>query len=295
MKFNEKLIELRKKEGLSQEELGYKLNVTRQTVSKWELGQTTPEMDKLLEISKIFNISVDQLINDSDVESTSNVNPIIEDKQINEEGTKNNKVVFILIGILVILAVLVVAKLFAGFSLFNKAANDITQAQAGVLDRFFGIFDKATDIISNQMEQTNQDINNFNQAEMQNTFNNFSNSFEQMAGTILNNNFNSDLNDKINQTQNDVAVKGFNGNIELYAGTSPKLFVVTMLDNVITSNKTNNRKIAIKYNNEAETQDETQIRNIKQKIDKGQVSDKFEVICEYDAQGYIYKVIIEKI
>ena len=56
MKFNEKLINLRKKAGLSQEELGYKLNVTRQTVSKWELGQTTPEMDKLIEISKIFNI-----------------------------------------------------------------------------------------------------------------------------------------------------------------------------------------------------------------------------------------------
>ena len=53
MKFNEKLIELRKKEGLSQEELGYKLNVTRQTVSKWELGQTTPEMDKLVEMSKL--------------------------------------------------------------------------------------------------------------------------------------------------------------------------------------------------------------------------------------------------
>lgn len=66
MKFNEKLINLRKKAGLSQEELGYKLNVTRQTVSKWELGQTTPEMDKLIEISKIFNISVDELINESE-------------------------------------------------------------------------------------------------------------------------------------------------------------------------------------------------------------------------------------
>ena len=62
MKFNEKLIELRKKEGLSQEELGYKLNVTRQTISKWELGQTTPEMEKLSEISNIFGISVDNLI-----------------------------------------------------------------------------------------------------------------------------------------------------------------------------------------------------------------------------------------
>lgn len=58
MNFNEKLIELRKKEGLSQEELGYKLNVTRQTISKWELGQTTPDMDKLSEISNLFGISV---------------------------------------------------------------------------------------------------------------------------------------------------------------------------------------------------------------------------------------------
>ena len=76
MKFNEKLIELRKKEGLSQEELGYKLNVTRQTVSKWELGQTTPEMEKLVEMSKIFNVSVDELINES--EEAVNQNPIIE-------------------------------------------------------------------------------------------------------------------------------------------------------------------------------------------------------------------------
>ena len=48
MKFNEKLIELRKKEGLSQEQLGNKVNVSRQTVSKWELGETTPELEKLI-------------------------------------------------------------------------------------------------------------------------------------------------------------------------------------------------------------------------------------------------------
>lgn len=63
MKFNEKLIKLRKREELSQEKLGYKLNVTRQTISKWELGQTTPEMDKLIEISKVFNVTVDELVN----------------------------------------------------------------------------------------------------------------------------------------------------------------------------------------------------------------------------------------
>lgn len=49
MKFNEKLMELRKKEGLSQEEIGQKLNVTRQTISKWELGQISLEIENEIE------------------------------------------------------------------------------------------------------------------------------------------------------------------------------------------------------------------------------------------------------
>ena len=62
MKFYEKLFELRKKEGLSQEELAEKVNVSRQTVSKWESGQSSPEMDKLLILSHLFNISIDELV-----------------------------------------------------------------------------------------------------------------------------------------------------------------------------------------------------------------------------------------
>lgn len=62
MKFNENLMMLRKKNGLSQEELGYKIGVSRQTVSKWELGQTTPEMDKLIELSALFEVSIDYLV-----------------------------------------------------------------------------------------------------------------------------------------------------------------------------------------------------------------------------------------
>ena len=64
MKFNEKLIKLRKAAGFSQEELGNRLNVARQTVSKWKLGETTPEMDKLEELSNIFGISIDELVKD---------------------------------------------------------------------------------------------------------------------------------------------------------------------------------------------------------------------------------------
>lgn len=62
MNFNENLIRLRKKIGLSQEELGNELNVARQTVSKWELGETTPEMGNLIELSKLFDISIDELV-----------------------------------------------------------------------------------------------------------------------------------------------------------------------------------------------------------------------------------------
>lgn len=62
MTFDEKLMNLRKSRGWSQEELGDKLGVTRQTVSKWELGATTPEMEKLAQISELFGISVDELV-----------------------------------------------------------------------------------------------------------------------------------------------------------------------------------------------------------------------------------------
>lgn len=62
MNFNERLTELRKSAGLSQEQLGDKLNVARQTISKWELGVTAPDMNKLIELSDLFHISIDELV-----------------------------------------------------------------------------------------------------------------------------------------------------------------------------------------------------------------------------------------
>lgn len=64
MSFNEKLQKLRKTNGLSQEGLADLLDVTRQSVSKWESGTTYPEMDKLLAMCKIFKCSLDDLTND---------------------------------------------------------------------------------------------------------------------------------------------------------------------------------------------------------------------------------------
>ena len=66
MVFNEQLICRRKQMGLSQEQLGNKIGVTRQTVSKWELGETTPELDKLIQLSQLFEVSIDELVGNTD-------------------------------------------------------------------------------------------------------------------------------------------------------------------------------------------------------------------------------------
>ena len=62
MELYEKLYELRRASGMSQEELAEKLGVSRQAVSKWESGATQPELQKLIELSKLYSVSVDELL-----------------------------------------------------------------------------------------------------------------------------------------------------------------------------------------------------------------------------------------
>ena len=62
MALSEKLFALRKKSGLSQEQLAEQINVSRQAISKWESGQSVPESDKLLAISQYFNVTLDYLM-----------------------------------------------------------------------------------------------------------------------------------------------------------------------------------------------------------------------------------------
>jgi len=62
MKLNEKIAECRKRMGLSQEELAARIGVSRQAVSKWEVGDAVPEVDKILALAHIFDISTDELL-----------------------------------------------------------------------------------------------------------------------------------------------------------------------------------------------------------------------------------------
>ena len=69
MSLGEKLLDLRKKAGLSQEEVADKLGVSRQTVSKWETDQTVPELIKAKFICQLYNVSYDYLISESHTDS----------------------------------------------------------------------------------------------------------------------------------------------------------------------------------------------------------------------------------
>ena len=85
MKLSENLKRIRKENNLSQEQLAEKLGVSRQAVSKWESGQSYPEMDKVIQICKTFNFNMDELMNENikevreNKQATSNVNKTIED------------------------------------------------------------------------------------------------------------------------------------------------------------------------------------------------------------------------
>ena len=69
MALSEKIYTLRKKSGLSQEQLAEQLHVSRQAISKWESGASVPESEKLIAISTYFDVSLDDLIKE-DAEDT---------------------------------------------------------------------------------------------------------------------------------------------------------------------------------------------------------------------------------
>ncbi len=64
MKLSEKLLALRKQRGMSQEELAEKLDVSRQAVSRWEVGSAQPDASNLLQLSKLYGVTADYLLND---------------------------------------------------------------------------------------------------------------------------------------------------------------------------------------------------------------------------------------
>ena len=81
MEFNEKLQELRKQKGFTQEELAELLFVSRTAVSKWESGRGYPNIDSLKAISKLFSVTIDELLSGNELLS------IAEEENKNKESS----------------------------------------------------------------------------------------------------------------------------------------------------------------------------------------------------------------
>lgn len=76
MRFNENLKYLRKQANLTQEQLAEELNVSRQAITKWESGQSMPDIENLIELSYIFSITIDSLVGDIESKSSLRINQI---------------------------------------------------------------------------------------------------------------------------------------------------------------------------------------------------------------------------
>lgn len=157
MKFYEKLIMLRKKSMLSQEQLAEKLNVTRQTISKWELDQSKPDMDKLKEISKLFEVDLETLTNDEiALDGTSSIESA---KKLPPKKSPGNRKILLYIVILIFALSLVTLTYRVGSSIktkYDKTKEEVKRKQEEAEKRQKEIEDKI------KAEKERQEQENFN-------------------------------------------------------------------------------------------------------------------------------------
>ena len=143
MTLREKLIVLRDKAGISQMSLAHQLGVSRQAVSRWESGVTTPSMDKLKALAKIYDVSLDWLCNDeSELLETSRVEAEGEetadtnknaDSYIERPIRKRAKWIGVAIGVIIVavlLTVLLIRK-NAEFQKEKHQVDDLTSDDIG--------------------------------------------------------------------------------------------------------------------------------------------------------------------
>ena len=119
MALSEKLYLLRKKSGLSQEQLAEQLNVSRQAISKWESGQSVPESDKLLSISSYFNVSLDYLMKEEEISENATTH-----EQKNNETIQNRDRTKWLLGIIACIGGIICLIIWGLLSILNPAASN---------------------------------------------------------------------------------------------------------------------------------------------------------------------------
>lgn len=103
MTLPERLMKLRKAAGLSQEEVADKLELTRQTVSKWETGQSSPDLDKVLPLCELYNITPDELLHEGGSEEADELKAqkdAARAEELLEKSVAKKKLIGILSGVM---------------------------------------------------------------------------------------------------------------------------------------------------------------------------------------------------
>lgn len=95
MKLADKVLNLRKTNGMSQEDLARKLNVSRQAISRWEMGTAQPDAPNVLQLSRLFGVTTDYLLND-DYESDHDV-PVVKETENTIKAEANRQLAFIVL------------------------------------------------------------------------------------------------------------------------------------------------------------------------------------------------------
>ena len=324
MNFGTKLTKLRKKEGLSQEELGEKLNVTRQTISKWELGQSKPDTDKLKEICNLFNADMNTLVDEeTELKGTEIKN---ETNKISVDEPKPRRWLLVLLIVIALIIVVI---------LLNKIVIDKQEKEKNNSNSW-GIFEVFRKMGFGEMK-SDFDKNSFNSDFTFYVGTKYGSNVSDLIDEIITNNKtnkehlitvvynNEDITDltKIKNIKNELSEwnqyevsedydddgyinkitieskKGyvdeaskrtFNFTYETSNGTQNGFNVKNLLDDVITNNKTNKDHILNVMYKDTNTTDVEIIKNLKSNFDEWT---KYEISLDYDENGYINQITIE--
>lgn len=130
MELNERLVALRKKKGLSQAELAEAIKVSRQAISRWEVGTAIPSADNLMWLSKFYKVSMDELMG----VATDDKQPASEEQQITSKKPVFPKKIAI---VLCVIAVFIGVAAWIVFAVYNnQESNEIPPVSIGELDSY---------------------------------------------------------------------------------------------------------------------------------------------------------------
>ena len=157
MKLSDKIVRLRKSNGMSQEELADKLGVSRQAISRWEMGTAMPDATNILQLSRLFQVTTDYLLNDE----YQSDNDLPKVKEVKTDGIHQIMIFLITLEVMVLIiqfmSVVILQNIFFGVLSFIPFI-----AMVGGFDTilFLNIFKKARECVIMKTVMRNETFSN---------------------------------------------------------------------------------------------------------------------------------------